>query len=154
MQNPMERKAHGRSGRAGYGVGPEGRKAGGLVVTEAGVPHQLEGRFSGGAAKKISRNAAVKAEHGAQHPQGRVEYGVLHAEKKGLAFTSYLIRQRRPAFVTENMSYPVFFLSKICFISSGKGASKASLAPVKGCFSSSLAVWWAGREMRAGSSVP
>ena len=83
MQNPMERKAHGRSGRAGYGVDPEGRKAGGLVVTEAGVPHQLEGRFSGGAAKKISRNAAVKAEHGAQHPQGRVEYGVLHAEKKG-----------------------------------------------------------------------
>lgn len=65
MQNPMERKAHGRSGRAGYGVDPEGRKAGGLVVTEAGVPHQLEGRFSGGAAKKISRNAAVKAEHGA-----------------------------------------------------------------------------------------
>lgn len=154
MQNPMERKAHGRSGRAGYGVGPEGRKAGGLVVTEAGVPHQLEGRFSGGAAKNISRNAAVKAEHGAQHPQGRVEYGVLHAEKKGLAFTSHLIRQCRPAFVTENMSYPVFFLSKIRFISSGKGASKASLAPVKGCFSSSLAEWRAGREMRAGSSVP
>ncbi len=71
-------------------------RRGGLVVTEAGVPHQLEGRFSGGAAKNISRNAAVKAEHGAQHPQGRVEYGVLHAEKKGLAFTSHLIRQCRP----------------------------------------------------------